>query len=98
MADDEYEQGGACMAAGRGFVHINAQGDVEPCPFAHFATHSVRTHSLQDALAAPMFAHIRGRPELSAKPSQGCALVEHRKILADAMSQFGVRNTELGPK
>ena len=49
LPDDEYERGGTCMAAGRGFVHVNAQGFVEPCPFAHLASDSVRTSSLKAA-------------------------------------------------
>ena len=30
---DEKDFGG-CLSAGRGFVHVSAEGDLEPCPFA----------------------------------------------------------------
>ncbi|OJU11095.1 MAG: radical SAM protein, partial [Clostridiales bacterium 43-6] len=33
--DEKYS--GGCLAAGRGFVHINANGSVEPCPFSPFS-------------------------------------------------------------
>lgn len=31
--EDQYD---GCLAAGRGFLHINPSGKVEPCPFAPF--------------------------------------------------------------
>jgi MoaA/NifB/PqqE/SkfB family radical SAM enzyme len=33
---DEKDVGG-CLSAGRGFIHISAEGDVEPCPFAPYS-------------------------------------------------------------
>ena len=32
---DEYALG-TCLSAGRGFIHISAEGNIEPCPFPHF--------------------------------------------------------------
>jgi MoaA/NifB/PqqE/SkfB family radical SAM enzyme len=29
------EKFGGCLSAGRGFVHISAEGNLEPCPYAH---------------------------------------------------------------
>ena len=64
LPDDEYDIGGTCMAAGRGFLHVNAQGYVEPCPFSHMATDSIRSVSLVEALRSPLFSFIRRCPEL----------------------------------
>jgi len=33
--DGEYVDG--CIAGGRNYLHINANGDVEPCAFIHYA-------------------------------------------------------------
>lgn len=33
--DEKYV--GGCLAAGRGFFHINANGEVEPCPFSPYS-------------------------------------------------------------
>jgi MoaA/NifB/PqqE/SkfB family radical SAM enzyme len=94
MPDDEYEQGGSCMAAGRGFVHINAQGFVEPCPFSHIATDSVASVSLKKALASPLFSSIRDHASLLTKPLEGCALFEHRDELSEIISKTGAQSTE----
>jgi MoaA/NifB/PqqE/SkfB family radical SAM enzyme len=74
---DEDEVGG-CLAAGRGFVHINAQGDVEPCPFAPFSDTDVRTTSLKDALQSEFLRKLRDRPELLAETGGGCGLWKNR--------------------
>lgn len=95
MPDDEYAIGGTCMAAGRGFLHINAQGYVEPCPFSHIATHTLRTASLKECLKSDLFSYIRGRPELLKKPKLGCALYENRVTLLKAAKDLGAVETEL---
>jgi hypothetical protein len=51
--DGEYVQG--CIAGGRNYFHINANGDVEPCAFIHYANLNVRDVSLLDALRSPLF-------------------------------------------
>ncbi|MBN1899017.1 MAG: radical SAM protein [Spirochaetes bacterium] len=94
MPDDEYELGGVCMAAGRGFVHVNAQGYVEPCPFAHLATDSVRTTSLKEVFQSAFFKHIREDSKLLARPKMGCALFEHKEELAKIGTQFSAKPTD----
>lgn len=42
---------GGCLAAGRGFVHVSAEGRLEPCPFAPYSDVDLRRASLQEALA-----------------------------------------------
>lgn len=95
MPEDEYEIGGLCMAAGRGFVHVNALGQVEPCPFAHWAKDSVRAGSLKAALGSPWLARIRERTDLLGPTHQGCALFEHRQELAELAREAGAQPTEL---
>ncbi|MBN2104963.1 radical SAM protein [bacterium] len=95
MPDDEYANGGVCMAAGRGFLHINAQGFVEPCPFAHVATDNIRTQSLKDILKSPLFSYIREHEVLLKKPTLGCALYENRKLLMDIADSLGAQSTEM---
>ena len=94
LPDDEYRETGSCMAAGRGFVHVNAQGYVEPCPFSHFASFTVRENSLEETLRTPLFAHIREHSNLLTQPRMGCALFEHRKELEKVAEKLGARSTE----
>lgn len=77
---DEDDIGG-CLSAGRGFVHINAAGDVEPCPFAPFSDTNVREFSLKQALQSELFQKIRERPELSREDGGGCVLWKEREAV-----------------
>ena len=77
---DEDDVGG-CLSAGRGFVHINAAGDLEPCPFAPFSDTNVRDHSLKDALQSKLCEKIRQIPELSREKGGGCVLWKERELV-----------------
>jgi MoaA/NifB/PqqE/SkfB family radical SAM enzyme len=77
---DEQEVGG-CLSAGRGFVHINASGDLEPCPFAPYSDVNVKQTSLADALRSPFLAGLRAMPELSQYSGGGCALWKNRETV-----------------
>jgi MoaA/NifB/PqqE/SkfB family radical SAM enzyme len=70
---DEDEIGG-CLSAGRGFVHINAQGDVEPCPFVPYSDTSLIQSSLKDALQSEFLKVIRDNHKHLTETQGGCAL------------------------
>ena len=71
---------GGCLAAGRGFVHVSAEGDLEPCPFAPFSDRSVRDGRLIDALGSDLLRAIRAHPErLDESKEPGCALWRQRR-------------------
>ena len=72
------EQFGGCLAAGRGFVHINPTGDVEPCPFAPYSDASLRGLSLREALKSPFLYRIRRHHGLLTEGKSGCSLWENR--------------------
>ena len=46
---------GGCLAAGRGFFHINASGGAEPCPFSPYTDTNLRIGSIRQALDSPLF-------------------------------------------
>lgn len=77
---DEDDVGG-CLSAGRGFIHINAAGDLEPCPFAPFSDTNVRDYPLKEALQSELFRKIRQRPELSREEGGGCVLWKERELV-----------------
>jgi MoaA/NifB/PqqE/SkfB family radical SAM enzyme len=74
---DEEEQGG-CLASGRGFVHISATGDLEPCPFAPYSDVSLKNVPLKEALRSRFLAVMRKNHDLFAETSTGCALWNKR--------------------
>lgn len=70
---DEEEIGG-CLSAGRGFIHVSAQGDVEPCPFVPYSDTSLLHSSLKDALKSDFLRTIRENHEHLHETQGGCAL------------------------
>jgi MoaA/NifB/PqqE/SkfB family radical SAM enzyme len=75
---DEEEIGG-CLSAGKGFIHINAQGDVEPCPFAPYSDTNLRDMSLKDALQSEFLKKIRENHGHLNETEGGCALWVERE-------------------
>lgn len=82
---DEDEIGG-CLSAGRGFVHISSEGNVEPCPFVPYSDVNINNTSLREALQSSMLRTIReNHSELS--EINGCALWEKRAWVQSLASQ-----------
>ncbi len=77
---DERESGG-CLAAGRGFFHINAGGGAEPCPFSPYSDTSLKTSSLRDALKSPLFTKLRDGETLLQEHTGGCTLFTQSELV-----------------
>ncbi|MBR1854588.1 MAG: radical SAM protein [Lachnospiraceae bacterium] len=75
---DEKSSGG-CVAAGRGFFHINSHGGAEPCPFSPYSDTNVRDASLRDALNSQLFVALRDGGYLLEDHAGGCILYEKRE-------------------
>lgn len=72
---DEKHMGG-CLAAGRGFFHINAHGAAEPCPFSPYSDCSLLDHTLLEILESPFFRLVRDLNAQDEGHMGGCALFE----------------------
>ncbi|WP_028517704.1 radical SAM protein [Ruminococcus flavefaciens] len=77
---DEKSSGG-CVAAGRGFFHINSHGGAEPCPFSPYSDINVRDSSLKDAMNSPLFIKLRDEGYLLEDHEGGCILYEKRELV-----------------
>ncbi|WP_028519732.1 radical SAM protein [Ruminococcus flavefaciens] len=77
---DEKSSGG-CVAAGRGFFHINSHGGAEPCPFSPYSDVNVRDTSLRQAMQSPLFTALRSGDMLLEDHSGGCVLYEKRELV-----------------
>ena len=73
------EQYGGCLAAGRGFVHVSPDGDLEPCPVSPYSDTSVLQLSLKEALQSRFLRAIRQRQETLSEAEGGCALWTERE-------------------
>lgn len=77
---DEKSSGG-CLAAGRGFFHINSHGGAEPCPFSPYSDINVKNTSLREALHSPLFTALRDQNVLMEDHAGGCVLFERRETV-----------------
>ena len=74
---DEKSSGG-CLAAGRGFFHINSHGGAEPCPFSPYSDINVAETSLREAMNSGLFLALRENGHLLEDHVGGCVLYEKR--------------------
>ena len=74
---DEKSSGG-CIAAGRGFFHINSHGGAEPCPFSPYSDVNVRDTSPREALHSGLFMKLQSSGALTEDHVGGCVLYEKR--------------------
>jgi MoaA/NifB/PqqE/SkfB family radical SAM enzyme len=95
LPDDEYGPDGKCMGVMRGCVHINAQGYVEPCPFTHFASDSIREKGLEEVLRSQFLAQIRLSDAACRRGHLGCALFENREMVEAIAASTGAKPTDL---
>ena len=90
---DEKTSGG-CLAAGRGFFHINSHGGAEPCPFSPYSDINVKNTSLREALHSPLFSALREQDVLMEEHSGGCVLFERKEtveaLLAESAAAISV--------
>ncbi len=82
---DEKSSGG-CVAAGRGFFHINSHGGAEPCPFSPYSDVNVRDTSLRKALRSPLFTALQSGGLLDDDHQGGCVLYEKRKQVENLLN------------
>jgi len=78
---------GGCLAGGRGFVHISADGDLEACPFAPYSDTNLREMSLQEGLRSELMATIRENAARLKRERGGCALWGKREAIEALMPQ-----------
>ena len=82
--DAPYVRG--CIA-GRLFIHINSNGDIEPCIFFHFATHNIKKTSLEEALESEFFKDLRSRQPYSENLYTPCTIIDHPEVLDDLLKK-----------
>ncbi len=85
-----------CIAGGRRYFHINANGDVEPCVYTHIAQHNIREVSLADALDSKLFRCIRNRQPHNSNHLRPCMIIDNPKIYREVIEESGAYFTHPG--
>ncbi|MCR5109249.1 MAG: radical SAM protein [Lachnospiraceae bacterium] len=83
---DEKGSGG-CVAAGRGFFHINSHGGAEPCPFSPYSDVNIKNTTLREAIHSPLFLALQSGDILKDDHEGGCVLYEKRELVEKLMRE-----------
>lgn len=91
--DGEYV--GGCIAGGRAYLHINANGDIEPCAFIHYSDSNIREKTLLEVLTSPLFmAYHDGQP-FNSNHLRPCPMLENPEKLQELVAHTGAHSTDL---
>jgi MoaA/NifB/PqqE/SkfB family radical SAM enzyme len=87
---------GGCIAGGRNYIHINANGDVEPCVFTHFAVDKIHNKSLVDVLGSDFFQTIRSKQPYSENLLTPCMIIDNPDVFRDVVRCCSAYPTHTG--
>jgi MoaA/NifB/PqqE/SkfB family radical SAM enzyme len=85
-----------CMAGGRRYLHINPNGDIEPCVFVHFAVDNVRRTSIREALRSPFMRAIRDGIPYDGNLLRPCMIIDRPEVLRRHCREHCARPTHPG--
>ena len=88
-----------CIAGGRSYLHINANGDVEPCAFIHYANVNIKDVTLLEALQSPLFMEYKKHQPFSENLLRPCPLLDNPEVLMEMVHNSNAYSTQLeGPE
>jgi MoaA/NifB/PqqE/SkfB family radical SAM enzyme len=90
--DGEYTEG--CIAGGRRYLHINANGDVEPCAFIHYSNVNIKNASMIEALSQPVFMEYQKRQPFNQNMLQSCPCLDNPHLLRDLINVAKAQPTQ----
>ena len=91
--DGEYV--GGCIAGGRRYLHINANGDCDPCVFIHYSDSNIREKTLLEALCSPLFmAYHDGQP-FNENHLRPCPMLENPEKLREMVHKSGAHPSDV---
>ncbi len=91
--DGEYI--GGCVAGGRYYVHINANGDIEPCAFIHYSDSNIREKTLLEALKSPLFMQYYKNQPFNENHLRPCPLLDNPDRLVKMVELSGAVSTDM---
>lgn len=86
---------GGCIAGGRKYLHINANGDVEPCAFIHYSNVNIKEVSLLEALKCDLFKHYQAGQPFNSNHLRPCPLLDNPARLREMVHASGAHSTQL---
>jgi MoaA/NifB/PqqE/SkfB family radical SAM enzyme len=86
---------GGCIAGGRNYCHINANGDMEPCVFIHYSGANIHEVTLLEALKQPLFMAYRDGQPFNHNHLRPCPMLENPELLRNMVAKSGAHSTDL---
>ena len=83
-----------CIAGGRNYLHINANGDIEPCAFIHYSDSNIRQKTLLEAYTSPLFMAYHNNQPFNKNMFQPCPMLENPQCLCSMVENSGAYSTE----
>jgi MoaA/NifB/PqqE/SkfB family radical SAM enzyme len=91
--DGEFAEG--CIAGGREYLHINANGDMEPCAFIHYSDSNIHDKTILEALQSPLFKAYHDRQPFNENHLRVCPLLDNPGALVEMVEATGAHSTDL---
>ena len=91
--DGEYVDG--CIAGGRRYLHINANGDIEPCAFIHYSDSNIYEHTLLEAYQRPLFMQYKENQPFNENLLRPCPLLDNIDSLARMVDASNANSTAM---
>ena len=86
---------GGCIAGGRGYCHINANGDMEPCAFIHYSDSNIKEKTLLECYQSPLFMAYRRSQPFNDNMLRPCPVLDNPGRLTQIVEESGARSTDL---
>jgi len=90
--DGEYV--GGCIAGGRSYCHINANGDIEPCAFMHYSDSNIREKTLLEAYQSPLFMGYHDNQPFNENMLKPCPILDNPGRLTELVNKSGAKSTD----
>ena len=86
---------GGCIAGGRNYFHINANGDAEPCVFIHYSNGNIHENTILEILKQPLFMDYHDNQPFNDNMLRPCPMLENPEILQRIVKESGAHSTDL---
>ncbi len=90
--DGEYV--GGCIAGGRSYCHINANGDIEPCAFIHYSDSNIREKTLLEAYQSGLFMGYHDNQPFNENMLRPCPVLDNPGRLTELVERSGAKSTD----
>lgn len=91
--DAEFVEG--CIAGGKRYLHINANGDVDPCVFIHYSDSNIREKTLLECLRGPIFMAYHDNMPFNDNMFRPCPMLENPEFIQKMVTETGAHSTDL---